>query len=1475
LNAGGNQALLADYQATGPTTFDFGQRLFQAARFVTEMEYQHLVFEEFARKIQPAVRPFHLYHSDINAAIPAEFAHAVYRFGHSMLNDEVSRQTRGAGNVVKDNSVPLLTAFLNPPLFFDNSVDATHPVYSPAEAAGAVVMGTSDQVGNELDEFVVETLRDNLLGLPLDLPTINMTRARDAGVPSLNTLRRQIFADTNDGQLAPYTSWSDFGQHLKHPESLINFVAAYGTHPSIRDSGPDGVLNDNPGTPANESADNVTTVAAKRAAARAIVDPLPSIPAGPGPDGIFVDNPATGVNEAADNTPAITGDIPPADAAEFMFSAGPANAWGTPEGAPTNTGLESVDLWVGGLAEVTNLFGGLLGSTFNYVFEHTLENLQDGDRLYYLARTPGMNLRTQLEGNSFSEMIMRNTDASTLKADAFSTADCKFQLANLNGTPAGFTTFGSTVADDPTSECAENLLLLRKPDGTIQYKAINTVDPSGINGQSVYNGTDNADRVFGGNDNDTFWGGLGNDVIEGNGGDDIALGGLGNDIITDLGGADVEKGGPGNDALDGGIGDDIFMGGDGQDFINGGANDNEGFAGPGTDFIIAGQGADAFLGDGGDDWIQGGSGQDLLIGDHSAPFFDDPSQVTPGNDVFVGQVGENDYDAEGGDDLMAQNAAIDRNAGAGGFDWAFHQYDTVGADDDMEINNNLVGVPIQIVVNRDRWQETEADSGSQFNDIIRGSNSAGVTVGGAGFTGCDALDQAGLNRIPGLDPIVPTLNTNPAAAGGVVALSAAGFCPLSGQVWGDGDILIGGLGSDTIEGRGNDDVIDGDRYLTVAIALVDDAGAVVSTTDLMEHKALTGLPFGGAANMTLQQAVFAGLVDPGKLVIKRAIVTPAVGPDCGAASPVNCDVAVFSGPRANYTITGVLAGTGPTQAGVGNDPFVRVTDVSAVPVDGSDVIRNVEQLRFTDATVSVPGAPTIGTATAASARATVTWTAPASNGGLPITGYRVQVLTGTTVVNTVPVGNVLTATVLNLTNGTDYNFRVQAVNVVGAGPLSAASNIVTPVLDITAPTVLTTTPAANATGVAVDTNVTAAFSEDVTGVNAATTFRLRIGNAGAFVPATVTYDTLTHVATLNPTANLVQGVTYRATLTGGTTAIRDLSDNPLVTTSWTFTTFDNTAPTVTARTPAANATAVVVSVNVTATFSEAVNGVTAANVTLRVGTDPAGALVPAAFSFTAGTVTLNPNANLLPDTRYTVRLNNITDIAGNQLAAASTSWTFLTGPAPTVTARTPTNNATAVTVPVSPTATFSEPVSGVTAANVTVRVGAAANGTLVPSDVLYDPATGVVTINPAADLLPDTRYTVRLTNITDVAGNPLAAASTSWTFLTGPAPSVIARTPAVNATGVVRASNQTATFSEPMSAATVIAANATLRLGTTATGTLIARVVTYNAVTRVMTINPTATLAPNTVYTIRLTNMTDAAGNPLPTATWSFTTGAV
>ena len=70
---------------------------------------------------------------------------------------------------------------------------------------------------------------------------------------------------------------------------------------------------------------------------------------------------------------------------------------------------------------------------------------------------------------------------------------------------------------------------------------------------------------------------------------------------------------------------------------------------------------------------------------------------------------------------------------------------------------------------------------------------------------------------------------------------------------------------------------------------------------------------------------------------------------------------------------------------------------------------------------------------------------------------------------------------------------------------------------------------------------------------------------------------------------------YTATLTGGASAIRDAANNPLATVSWTFTTAaapaDTTAPTVTTRSPSSNSTSVSRTGNITATFSEPVNGV--------------------------------------------------------------------------------------------------------------------------------------------------------------------------------------------------------------------------------------------------------------------------------------------
>ena len=417
---------------------------------------------------------FHAYSPDINPAIKAEFAHAVYRFGHSMLDDTVARTNVDPATGAKtDNSLPLLTAFLNPPAYFNGGSAGS---LSPERAAGSIIMGSSDQVGNELDEFMTETLRSNLLGLPLDLATLNLTRAREAGIPPLNDVRRQLFGQTNDGQLTPYTSWSDFGQHLKHPESLINFVAAYGTHPTIRDTGPDGML----GTAGRRDH--------RRGQARG---------------GQGHREPDSGQSRRPPRR--WWGTSRPTDATDFMLGTG---AWATPAGGVTSTGLDGVDLWVGGLAENTSLFGGLLGSTFNYVFQSQLENLQDGDRLYYLARTPGLNLLSQLEGNSFGELIQRTTAGThSLKADSFATADCKFQLATWTAPRPASRLTGRPSPTTRRPRATNRNCCSASPTARSSTSSTNSVNPSGINFQSVYNGTPGADRVYGGSDNDTFWGG--------------------------------------------------------------------------------------------------------------------------------------------------------------------------------------------------------------------------------------------------------------------------------------------------------------------------------------------------------------------------------------------------------------------------------------------------------------------------------------------------------------------------------------------------------------------------------------------------------------------------------------------------------------------------------------------------------------------------------------------------------------------------------------------------------------------------------------------------------------------------------------------------------------------------------------------------------------------------------------------------------
>ncbi|QVW26725.1 heme peroxidase [Pseudomonas hormoni] len=861
-----------------------GERLFQAAKFGTEMQYQHLVFEEFARTVQPQVDEFlapNGYDTSINPAILAEFAHVVYRFGHSMLTETVDRFDPEFNPLLTDPNNPdsqlgLIAAFLNPLAFAGSGATAD-------EAAGAIIRGVTRQLGNEIDEFVTEALRNNLLGLPLDLPALNLARGRDTGIPTLNEARREFYQTTGDSQLKPYISWADWADSLKHPESLVNFIAAYGTHGAL-------------------TAADVDTLVEMRAVAAALV---------------FGGSAVINAGTTSERTFTAT----EADRLAFLNSSGD---YAMVNGV-TTTGVDDIDFWVGGLAEEKMPFGGMLGSSFNFVFETQMEALQNGDRFYYLSRVAGLNFGTELENNSFAKLIMLNTDVTHLSNTVFLTPTFTLEVNQANQ----YTGLGVGGRADPTGGLMINgveivsLVIRDNPD---------TVGPDSnflhYTGEDhvVLGGTAGNDIIISGEGDDTVYGDGGNDVLEGGAGNDAVLGGAGDDIITDSFGDNRLEGNAGNDVIVAGsmlVAGNLILGGDGQDFIITTEDISITFGGQGDDFILGAKTNLPATGNEGDDWIEKGT-QDGAPGDNASPLLNDD---VIGNDIFVGGGGFDEMIGEGGDDIFVGSDAQDNMDGMSGFDWVTYKNDRVGVTADLTMaalaqphgnapnqNNgpfNPVGAsPASIL---DRFAEVEGLSGSKFGDVLKGDDvDADTIINHGGATG-SALTNVALIR--GLEQF----------------LSDAGL-PTTG--FATGNIILGGNGSDLIEGRGGDDLIDGDKWINVRIAVyapgdVNHTGPEIASFDSMVDM----IPF-----------MLDRTYNPGQLKAVREILP---GTSTGGAA---FDTAIFSGLQSEYVVTRDTRGT----ANVADDVWT-VTDTE-VGRDGTDTLLHIERLQFADTQqVLVPG----------------------------------------------------------------------------------------------------------------------------------------------------------------------------------------------------------------------------------------------------------------------------------------------------------------------------------------------------------------------------------------------------------------------------------------------------------------------------------------------------------------------------------------
>ncbi|WP_188517760.1 peroxidase family protein [Alsobacter metallidurans] len=914
--------------ASGAIAWD-QDKLFNATKVINEMEYQHVAIDQYARLVTPDLPEFVTYDSTINADISLEYAQAAFRFGHSQLRETVD--TIDPNGVV--TKFALEGAFLNPDQF-------------AKVGAADILRGMSEQVSNEVDEFVTPAMQQALLGQSLDLAAINIARGRDLGVPTLNEARKMLHdalvaerqADPTTPHhsnlivdaLNPYTSWADFGSQMIHPDSLVNFIAAYAFDGDLGKA--EALIGLQAGTIANGD---------PQAEGFQLQDAIE-----------FLNNSYHGTNDALLKGQAAFNDI---------------------------------DLWIGGLAEV-HVFGGQLGSTFNAVFEDQMERLMDGDRFYYIYRLQNAlaidtDLGHAVIDEQFKDIIERTTGVLHLNGDVMGYADSYIELGktfvagqnllaykgeqihNVTGalvtanqgdikyedvggvwTPIKATAesahnYGGLIAayaaahpgapvgiySGPGAGIAGNGSIVTKSNadlGFVDHQYMLDIRPNlgenddgtanqGFDSHEVLSGTDYDDYIQTGNGDDTDYGDKGNDILDGQGGADHLYGGDGQDVLY---GGDI------SDFLDGGAGDDIVYAG-----TSSGATDIV-IGGAGNDKLYGEAGIDELHGDDGDDYIDAGGDTDLAYGDAGNDIMfggDGPDELRggTGSDILSGGSGADVLKGESGDDIMmpgigqsAQQGDSDEALGDVGFDLVSFQDLNVAFDVPADLRNqNLTAAggaapfnPFNVLI-----ADTEGLVGTKFDDKIIGDDNANWLIGGSGS---DTFDT----RIP----------------------------DTTGSIGGGGnDVFIGdSLRLDTLIGK----------YAGYTDGAFDANGNAI-------HGYLGTLTGGLLDSAALKDAQGAPVFEKHftELLQTKAFQDFTLGQDTGTKGLA--DTVNFTGKWSEYTIAAVTYNAGNSD---GQVVAYKITDNGGLVDDGQgnqiartndgvDLVIGVEYLQFSDRTVSL------------------------------------------------------------------------------------------------------------------------------------------------------------------------------------------------------------------------------------------------------------------------------------------------------------------------------------------------------------------------------------------------------------------------------------------------------------------------------------------------------------------------------------------
>jgi YD repeat-containing protein len=425
----------------------------------------------------------------------------------------------------------------------------------------------------------------------------------------------------------------------------------------------------------------------------------------------------------------------------------------------------------------------------------------------------------------------------------------------------------------------------------------------------------------------------------------------------------------------------------------------------------------------------------------------------------------------------------------------------------------------------------------------------------------------------------------------------------------------------------------------------------------------------------------------------------------------------------------------------------------------------------------------------------------------------------------------------------------------------------------TAPTVLQVNPPSGASGAPVNPQVAVVVSAPVRAASVSNS-AITVSAGGTAAGGTISLSSDRTTLTFTPTNLLATSTIYTVTASGFT----DQAGNAVTPFTSSFSTgtsgvANTNHPTVTAVSPANQATGVATNSAIVLTFSEAINAATVNVNTVQILASGFGGQLAGSYSVdaTGQVVTFTPASPLPGNNLILVVVNGVADLSGNDNNFFESSFTTVTGTdttAPQVVMVTPGSGATAIGLNATVVLSFSKSLNRSTVNSNTV--GLLANGNKISGGIGISADNRMVGLGgffPASS----TVTVVATPGITDLAGNALPNFESSFTTAAAfdtDHPAVVTQRPGNGATGVPLNTSVVLYVNDAMNPATVPGA-----LHVSQNGVLVSGTTQVTDSGQVVVFTPSAQWANNALIQVFLdATALDVKGNTLSAYQGSFST---